>query len=142
MKILVLKEKHGNQVLDASTDEQFLDACLAVVKGRYGPDNHWWAFPKPEKPKLPELGLTKEQITALPETSPVRKAAITAYDNHRRQMSYYEKSLEEWETIQKCINSETPLDVARKLARRVMNWRQDYEYEGWELIEVQDRYYS
>ena len=142
MRVMVLKEKHGNQYINATTEEQFLDACLSVVKGSFGPDNHWWANDKPTEPEKPNLGLTLEQIRALPDESPLKKSALDSLKRYQQALGQYKDELLEYEDIQKCIDPNTDLNTARKLAKRIMHSRCNSEYEDWELIQVADQYYG
>ena len=95
MRILVLREKHGDQYLNATTEEEFLDACLMVVKGRFGPDNNWWGLSKPEKPEKPNLGLTSKQIKELPE-SLIKSAAQKELANYERALVRYNNELADY----------------------------------------------
>ena len=139
-QVLVLHEKHCDRYIDIPTPESLYDAFLSVVKGRFGGKNDFYLNEKPTEPRKPSNGLTDEQIAALPPDGVVRLAIDGAMIEYRQAMRLYRQELEEYNTLAECLNPNTPLDKARKLAKYIMDTRQHSEYEGWDLVALEDSY--
>lgn len=134
-KIMILHEHHGNRYLDVSTPEKKAAACLSVVKGRFGGQSSFYRLQKPTPPEPPNLGLRDNQIEALPDSSPVKRAAKEALFNHLQATRQYERELHEYELIQRCL-----AENDGRLAEKILARRSSYEDERVEIVSVKDEY--
>jgi hypothetical protein len=121
--ILRFKEKHGNWDFWALTQKQFYDSCLQVLTQRF--EEGWYYCPE-ESSTQPEMSL--EEVKKLPEGS-IRKAAIKAYRSWERERKCNQEAREQYKLIKDAIDLKDG-----KMAFWALDERNDYEYEGFEVI--------
>lgn len=137
MKLLVLKEHHGDVYLDVSTPEKFNAVVLSIVKGRFQaePRHDYYGPielpPEPTKPSVPA-----DQITSIPD-GPVRTAAYQEHETYRSRMRYWRAVAEQAELARKAIEEHDA-----KAAWHLLDIRSRYEDEGYRIEELDDLYYT
>lgn len=135
MRILRLKEHHGDVYLDISTDERFAAVALSIINGRFGGNNPYYYFDNDE----PDKPLSQEQIEALPEGSVKHFAfgELSNYTSYTRQKMEWERAERADIVTKEAIEKQDP-----KLAIQVLKLRSKYEDEGYEIINVLEEYPS
>lgn len=119
--LCVVKEKHGDRYFHCVTIEALQAVALKLVTERHQ-ENYYQAGPASE-----ELGLTKEQIDALPDGM-IKGFAIQEYDRRLR----YDRALQEERKVER-IAAKAITDHNGALALWILEQRERHEYEGFTL---------
>lgn len=129
-RVIVLREKHGDVILDASTDRALHKAALSVVKARFGgPRSH---LPEPKRPTQPDI--PRDQVSKILNKK-LYQAAQTAWRSYDCEMMDYLDDIDFVESIRRCLKQKNG-----KLAWQILEGRGRYEYEGISLEYVLDVY--
>jgi hypothetical protein len=156
-KVIIFHEKHGDRFYDASTDEKLLAALFSVMIDRIE-DGYWYREPSLEdfiNRRLTEedrelMEIDKEIVAKLPQSFQDRYQEL--HTRRDRARKAYEAEKEWWDTLQE-IQSLSFEEAAEKVRTRpsrlnpgrilrtptilwVMEWRKDYQYEGWTIQEI------
>lgn len=132
--ILLLKEKYGTQAFRASNDEEIEQSSLKILQDKIenGHINNPDADPEMEeiyKPATPTF--IKEQILKLPDGD-VKTAAQKEFDRYQTYLDNKEYERNLWNKTQVALSTQDG-----KLAWNIINSRKSYEYEMFELVELQ-----
>lgn len=123
MKILVFTEKHGNRYMKASTQEELQESCLKVLRDRM--DDGWYY--EPEEPYQPTV--SKEDAEKLPD--PFRGMALENLVKYAKDRKFYEREKKWFETAKAEVKD------PKGLAAKLLGWRAQAKYEGFEIVEVE-----
>lgn len=135
MKILVVKEKHGDYYYDASTDELLDKTCRKILQERL--KDGWYDEDVRGKVIKQKIGISEYDIGRLPE-GPVKILALSELEKIRKEDIPEGRFIKD---VKRCL--ETPHDSTAKPA--VKTWayellnarsRQGYEYEEIDLVEA------
>ena len=129
MKILVLKEHHGNRYFDVSTQEKMDAVVLSIVRGRFGQYDSEYLFEG--EPKRP---FTDEEFATLLKT-PMKEAARLQMQDYRDLLGFYCKHQQEQQRIADCLKNNDA-----KEAQRVLKSRKHCEDEDYDIVNVEDSY--
>jgi hypothetical protein len=129
--LVVFREKHGERFFHVKSEEEFGKACLKVLRERF--TGGWYGSREEverEKPKPPEIA-DEEAIAKLP--GQLREFAAG-------KMKSYKKSLFEWERNSMMLGmaAAAAKDGDQKMAAKVIEWRRDYEYEGYDFLKLEE----
>jgi hypothetical protein len=153
-KLIIFKEKHGDDIYDASTNEALWRACAAKVRERYR--EGWYYEPdesdspmRPESQELLEMAdaLTPEAYAALGEVTRGKIEGIR--QSQKRAQQRYLQELKDWEDIERVAQSKTLEEAASltyqnskgkefNLAFRIIQDRSLGEYEEYEIVNVSE----
>lgn len=144
--VLLAKKKHDIAAYVFVTKEERDLAFVRLLRGNW----HDGYYYKPEKPKVSakdkvHFDMSDEEFAALPQAvqDAMRDERARVLSRFARQKQYYEDEMEMWDSIQKIVNAPTAEDAARDyrtpsgkitLAERIISARDDYEYEGIEIV--------
>jgi len=139
MRILILKEKHGTQYYDVSTEELLHKTCVAVLKRRL--EDGWYGTPEEfvDKDIEKEIGLSEEAIQKLPKSG---QEALNSVVARIRSWNIFNSSSREFlKRVQEAFNykfNEKDKSVYKRQAYQLLAHRsdRDYEYERIDLEEV------
>lgn len=126
-KIIVFKEKDGRRYFDASTIEDLHAACIKVVKERY---KMGW-YDTGDAPKTPCLTV-KEARRLL--SGPILIQVISHILAYEKEKNNYDEARKLWNYAR----TEVVKASNGKAALRILNERRGNEYEGLELVEIED----
>lgn len=127
--IIHLREKHGDWNIAVHTIKELFENCIRIVKRRH--KEGWYLAPEKVAPK--ELGLSEIQIGKIPE-GVIKKIAIEALGQYKKELAFYEEYKKIWEEINKAINGD---GVA---ALNVLKQRERYEYEYFQILKPDKEY--
>ena len=153
--IVIFKEKYGDRMFDASTEEALQKAFYSVLKERFAM-GYWYYEPTPVEETLaryitPEYeayeAISPEVLATLPEE--VQKKARHIPNMRNRLTREYEADKQWWDNLQLILS--LSFDEASKLKRpygtrgRVkyliedtIEARSDYEYEGYDIEQLSE----
>lgn len=126
--ILRLKEKHGEQYFDCSTEEKLYAVCLMIVKARHK-EGYWYNFDKPTEPENLEA---PENLDKMPEY--IKKVYASKVKEKEEEWRKYNRKVAEYNEFQRALKSGEDAYI-------FLSMRNDYEYEGFEIVNLQDKYY-
>jgi hypothetical protein len=121
-KLLVVKEKHGEEYYLINDIDALLRAALAIVLRRH--EEGYW-YHKPEKDKLKEE-VAEDVLVKLP--SDLYNKAMEAKQYNIKAEKRFQQEMVAWEMIQKAVNEKDGVS-----AFQVIDDRKDHEYETWYL---------
>ncbi len=127
--LLLLEEKHGTFRYHVPTREAFHKACLAVVKRR-NEQECWYEYEdavqvtEGEKPPL-----SKTQIAQMADGR-TKRAAEQEWEEYEARLKRLEGETEERELLAKALKGDG------EAAAEFLRARADGEYEGFELVEL------
>lgn len=124
MKILVFKEKHGDRYMKASTPEEVQESCLKVLRDRMEAR----LYCSPQAPQKPIY--SKEEAEDILQED-YRKMALDSWRSYEKELKHYEAYKIWFDLATKEIKN--PNGLASGLITR----RDNYEYEGFEIVEVE-----
>jgi len=132
-RVLVLKEKHDTWYFDVSTQKQLEDMALSVVTGRFSMRNApYGLYDEVEEAKTPAL--TMEEIDTL-QKGAIKEAGQREWEEYELQIREDQRHRDAQNRISKCI-----AEKDGKLAVEILEQRKQYEYEGFEIVEISDKY--
>lgn len=156
-KIIRFAEKHADYAYDISTEEQYNKVALAVLRRR-DEEGHWYFNPEGYTPYISEehkelVAISDEVAVTLPEVfqKEIKKAkkAVARAASEKKQMQAWWDLLREtlalpdeealvkkhrW-TIQL---STGPKEKERSMVQMLLESRIDAQYEGFEIIELDE----
>lgn len=155
-EIIKFKEKHGDYYYDISTQEQYSKVALAVLRSR-DEEGHWYFNPEGYESyvsdKHKELAAIPEEIAEklpqdIKDSIAEAKKAIQRAASEDRQLKAWWKLLRETldlpdeEALAKQHTWKIRLSTGEKIKQRPMvqvllESRQDYQYEGFEIIKLE-----
>lgn len=155
-EIIKFKEKHGDYYYDISTQEQYSKVALEVLRSRDA-EGHWYFNPEGYKSYVSDqnkelAAIPDDVVEKLPQEikDSVAKAkkAIKRAESEDRQMQAWWKLLRETidlpdeEALAKQHTWTIKLSTGDKVKQRPMvqvllESRQDYQYEGFEIIKLE-----
>ena len=123
-KIIIFKEKHGDKIYFISTKEDLYNVSLYVLKERLenGYISDWGECP------LDNIDFNLDDIDALPKS--LQDEAMKKLKYHNEKINSYEHNNKIYDLTLKAINENDG-----KLAYKVLNYRIDYNYEEFEIVE-------
>lgn len=143
MRILIVKEKHGDYYYDVSTDELLHKVCCKILKSRL--DEGWYGKNEliSDTYVKDKLGLSEKEIRALPE-GVIKIEALADLDMTRQQEKDIRCCHSFIKDVEQCLK--TPYDPNAKQGKRMWAWgllqgRSKHEYEYVELdktIDIKD----
>ena len=154
-RILILKGKHGENIFDASTPEALALAALAglsINSYYYSRPDEPYLYPKVTEEDEKLLALTDAELAAIPEA--VRGDIVKKINGLRnrinRAQAEYDEQVEFYDKVKALLD--LPIEEAVKqtvtvgvrqprqipLALDLLEQRQDYEYEGFEIETLSD----
>jgi hypothetical protein len=122
--ILILHEKHGDVHVAIPTVEVLYAAALQIVKSRFA--EGWYC--EPEKPEDPEISLDEIERTINTAVQAVLREEANKY---QRNLKQYNVDQAEYDRILDAVKNEDG-----RLAWPIIRDHNDYEYEGWEIVEL------
>jgi len=130
-QVIVLREKHGDLILDASTEAKMQKAALSIVKARFGgPQSAYLEdLIEPTKPDI-----ARDKINTILNKE-LHRAAESAWYNYDREMQRYLRAKDRNDDIRRCIAGKSG-----RLAIQILESRSSYEYEGFSIENVLDVY--
>ncbi len=131
VKILILKEHHGERYLDISTQAKLDKVALSVVKGRFSGENDYYPMEESDPPE--PLDFTEEDISKMPES--LKKTAQTTMDQYKRRLQQYEADQKREELVKGCLETNDA-----KLAWKILNSRKCNEDESFQVVDVDEEY--
>lgn len=131
MKIMVLREKYGNTYINVSTPEQLNKICLKIVKHRYVNNRKQYIY-ESACPKMPDF--SKESIDSLPDS--LKSSAKMTWMNYEQNLAGYKEERDMIDMVDKCMATQDG-----KLAYKILKFRSQNEYEGFDLIDVLEDYF-
>jgi hypothetical protein len=130
--VLIVHEKHGTRIFDASTDELLAKASIKIIAERL-------ALYEPLKPQPIDV-LTEEQIAALPERlqenerDRLRRSKVDlAY--YKEDLLFYAEAKRIVEERDLGVHAKSTLPIAYRILRS--RWCEGHEYEEVQLEELE-----
>lgn len=153
-KIVVFKEKHGKRYFDATDPVELNKVFLEIMRERM--NLGWYYKPDVDYPVewTEAVMLTDEALEALPESLKSQVVRLRkAYKQREREAA---KDLRWWELATELLKmpqkeaenhvhewtvnlSTGPKKKSMRMATFLMDYRSDGEYEGFEIIELEER---
>jgi len=151
-KVVVFKEKHGDEYYDASTDELLYKTLLAVLRSRM--DSGYYYY-EPQAPILDHyeeyLNIPKDVAAKLPaqmqeDIKKAEKSVKQLQDDYKSKREWYDcavhvLSLPEEEAIRYMHVEEWFSSYSNKTEQTkhhgliwLFQEREDHQYEGWDII--------
>lgn len=154
-RLIIFSDKYSTRIFDASTPELLSRACLKVLRERFK-EGYFYLEPELSLPSLSAedaaiMALTEEQVAGLPEpikgTTAAKRKSISER-NARFERTYEEEKAWYDRVVSLCaMDPEEGYKVEDKSTRRgrkasseavaLMSDRADYQYEGFELKQVE-----
>lgn len=153
MRIIVAQEEHSTRYMDASTDETWAQSALALLTERWN-DGYWYNDPSENVGPVP---MTRAEIDVI--TDPTLKFKAEAMNKDRQDRHLRAQRDTKWYDEVKRVVTEQDAslipvryhmerDSAGRLQRagvaefqpsawRILRDREGYEYEGVELVTVE-----
>lgn len=164
MRVLVAKEKHGDRLLAADTEEALAQAAFTLLKERW--EQGWYEDPDDIMEYREEPPYTDEQLAAIPEGSAAHRAATRElntwheYERTRKdERQFYAAVKSAMENEAEALAHKSPMFTGRIGAKDpskpftldnalspyeqlpspwvALCYRKDHEYEYVELREVE-----
>ncbi len=129
--VLVFKEKHGSLAYVARDWEERDRAALHVLTRRFR-EEYWYHDPSKEKVYSPVPSLTKDQVEGLP-MGPVKAAAQLEWRNYESELRRREADITQYKAIQAAVSDKDGI-----AAWRLIQDRREYEYEGYDRLDIQN----
>ena len=153
-KIVVFREKHGERYFDATDPVELNKVFLEIMRERM--ELGWYFAPDPDYPVewTEAMELDEATIEVLPDSiksqvNKLRKAYKKAEAENAKEQRWWELANELLDMPQEkaethfhewTIRLSTGLKKKRMLmATGLMDYRSDCEYEGFEVIELEER---
>ncbi len=121
--LITLQNKYGDTQYIVTTENDFVDCFLEILKERYE-SCHYYYNPEKDEPVLPSL--TEKEAKSLPDGRP-KQAALEDLENYHKQMLYHKDNIKEWGILQQALKEKDGWKAYMVLARRSYN---NHEYEG------------
>lgn len=127
-RIIIFSEKHGDRYFSAKTIEDIGAVCLKVARERIK-DGYWYDT-TPYYGKSPEV--TQEEIDALPDGALKNRLQkeIELYNDRKNRED------RKFDRLRKLVSAVKEGD--EKAARMLIDERKDYEYEGYEIVYLEE----
>lgn len=129
--VLILKDKHCTRVFRAGSEEELYASALKILKERSTGDYAYITDPREDGSYGKEPEVSREQIAALPKGG-LRTAGEEQWKQYDLEQGYYKKECESWDLAQKAL-----AEKDGKAAFAVLRRRRDYEYEGFDITELE-----
>lgn len=141
VKILILKEKHGDSYYDVSTPELLHKTCIYILKERL--DEGWYGNLENHTESLEEyckrkLGMTPDEINKLPE-SVIKIEAQKRLGWATQDYQCDQKRAKFLEEVQECVKANFEPDAKPPIRDRafgLLGSRRSHEYEDVDRITV------
>ena len=137
--VMILHEKYSTRVFEAGNDAALFKSCLKILKERMAPDYGYIYDPVEEQKSCEESGLygapkpeiTRAEAAQLKDRS-IREMALEKWNEYDREQAQFRASCDQYNRAKEAIANQ---DGA--MAYKILCERSDYEYEGFDLVELE-----